>query len=189
MPMTLIRNPVQRFLSHYFYCRKVAQCGIIFDSDAAELSLSDYIDKTLYDDPKQDRYNGQCWHLFGVSSYEEKKARLESFLETNLFCLPVERVSQAALYLNRTISQTFASYKVQRLNSSGSDQRPQVSNELIMRISPRMDLDLILYQHSDALYNIYVKQLPNASALDSPTAWYPSKLVSSCVTFLRSLSG
>jgi hypothetical protein len=32
----------------------VATNGIVFDLDAQQLTLSEYIDKTLYDEPKQD---------------------------------------------------------------------------------------------------------------------------------------
>lgn len=187
--MTLIRDPVQRFLSHYFYCREVAQSGIIFDADAVELSLSEYIDKTLYSNPKQDLYNGQCWHLFGVPSYEEKKQRLESFLDSKLFCIPVERVEQSALFLNRNLASTFSSKKVQRLNSSSSKKKPQVSNQLLERIRCRMDLDIILYQHSNTLFNTYVQPSLAVSAFQLPMAWHPSRLVSLCRVFLKSLSG
>ena len=164
MPMAIIREPVARFLSHYFYCREVATDGIVFDLDAQQLTLSEYIDKTLYDEPKQDLWNGQCWHLMGASSYEEKEQGLARLLDRDFFCVPVDHLSTAALFLHWKFPDTFKSRTVLKENITSRGTRPPVEDELIDRIQKRMDLDVKLYRHSLNMYEKYIHgSLPVAS--------------------------
>lgn len=47
-----VRDPVERFLSHYFYTRQESKT--CFDVEAKSLDLKDYIEEVLHVNPKQD---------------------------------------------------------------------------------------------------------------------------------------
>ena len=147
----------------------MAKTGIIFDIDAVNLNLDEYIEKTLFVEPKQDLCNGQCWHLFGVSSYAEKKIALESFLESKLFCLPVSKVSEAAHHLSNSFPRIFSYHNVPRLNTTSSSKSLEISNTLLDRIYAAMDLDTILFKHSCMIYNFYCSHLTSTLSTIRPS--------------------
>lgn len=144
MAIAFVREPVGRFISHYRYCRQVAKEGLLFDKEAASLDLDEYILEVLYSNPKQDLWNGQCYHLFGDADSNCYSKRIASIDHERVMLLPVERFRDACLLLEGMFPKEFVNcaYKIENISKGSLD----VSEKAQAEILNVMNFDRELYE-------------------------------------------
>jgi hypothetical protein len=140
--IAFIRKPVERFLSHYFYCRNDPINN--FDPDAKRLNLEDYVKKNLLALKRADLWNGQMYHLTGSHTREKLQRVTELINDGHLYLFSVERFSEACVMLERGFPEDFLDCAYVVKNRSSRDQ--QISLKLREEIKTQMSLDEELYK-------------------------------------------
>lgn len=152
-----VRNPVERVLSHYYYCRE--QSNTCFDLDAKNLLIEEYIDKVLLENPKEDVKNGQCYHLFGKTDTYDFSILTQLLASSNLLLFPVERFIEACLFLENNFPSNFKDCSFLSLNQTIRNKRDKISDQLVGKIHSLLDKDQELYKiATDYFNNLIVSQ-------------------------------
>ncbi|MEX0330165.1 MAG: sulfotransferase family 2 domain-containing protein [Puniceicoccaceae bacterium] len=156
--IAFVRNPVERFLSHYYYCRK--QSETCFDLEAKQLDLEQYTEEVLFRNPKQDLKNGQCYHLFGREG-EFDFGFLKRLIEQNLLMLiPLERFKDACILLEKQYPEYFKDCSFVKMNTTRRNLRHTDNQKLNQKILSSMEKDKELYQLARESFNVRFDDSP-----------------------------
>lgn len=154
LALTLIREPVGRVLSHYFYHRNDLQCGY---PETRELDLDAYMRYALVEGHESWLADGQYKYLtrgdpsLGMDGIE-RLVREGRFLP-----LPLARMEEVSLMLEAAYPQHFRDCSYVRQNASRKDQ--PVSAEVKTLIAEHMDLDRRLEKMAHTLLDERLAQL------------------------------
>ncbi|NJK38235.1 MAG: hypothetical protein HC920_11040 [Oscillatoriales cyanobacterium SM2_3_0] len=153
--IAFVREPTERFISHYFYCRHNSQGD--FDPLAKQLDITAYTRAVIQDQNRVGLVNGQTYHLMGDRSsqyfqqnFELLKQRIE---QQQLLLFPVSRFDEACMLLEHLFPEDFHDCAYIRQNISDKDQ--SVTDSVREMIYSSMTLDYQLLE----LANIQTNQL------------------------------
>ena len=166
MAIAFIRDPVDRFVSHYYYCRQRALDGVVFDEEAARLEIDLYVDEVLYKNPKQDLGNGQCYHLFGESDSDRFRLKIESIDHDRVLLFPVSRFHDACVLLEQSFPDEFRDCAYIVANRRTEDI--ELSDDTKQKIHEAMGYDFLLYQEVNRVFEERLSNLfPRMESLES----------------------
>ena len=142
--IAFVRNPISRFLSHYFYCRHDPINN--FDPLAKKLDLENYVDEVLFREKRQGLYNGQTYHLTGINTdkYLEQVKNLTNNHKLLLF--QVEYFDESCVFLEKLYPDYFSNCTYIPQNISQKDQ--VLTQSLQEKIQAEMSLDYQLLELS-----------------------------------------
>lgn len=157
--IAFIRDPVERFLSHYRYCRQ--QTTTCFDPEAKKLDLDEYTEEVLVKNPRQDLRNGQCYHLFGKQD-EYDFNFLETLLERELLVLiPLDRFKDACVLLEKKFPNYFKDCSYVRMNESTRKAEEEETLRLREKISSFLEDDNRLWGIAGSSFNTLIDSYSN----------------------------
>ena len=152
--ITFVRNPVDRFVSHYFFHRQHEKNWV---PEAKSMLLDEYIDWALVKNNQTMYVNGQLRFLTGGAS-EENLTLIDHLRTTNgLLLLPIEHFNDALVILNKLFPDSFAFIFTERINISTKDQT--LTPKQRERILEFCNLDMVLYQKSLVLLQTLKKKI------------------------------
>ena len=131
---TFVRDPVDRFLSHYFYHRN----HTTLVPQAKALTLSDYVDWALADGNQKMYINGQVKFLAQGNLDLIRCATAEN----RLHLFPVSHLEDSLLTLRNMFPDEFSYTDIKTRNVSKKDQT--IPNDLRDRVLPYVADDLAL---------------------------------------------
>lgn len=149
---TFIRDPVERFISHYFYHRHQLQ----MIPQAREMNLHDYTTWALEDRNQRGYINGQLRFLTGETTVAALNAVREFSSDGRLYLLPLSGFESALALLKARHPAEFRSCTIRQLNTSPRDQTASPSER--ERIAGFCDLDWQLYHASRAALDNCLEQ-------------------------------
>lgn len=131
-----IRDPIERFISHYFFHRNHTN----ITPKAKELSLEDYIEWGLEEGNQEAYVNGQIKFLTGGDfSLIEKKVE-----EGKLLLFSLSKLKESQYFLVQNYPDHFIDWRVRKKNASKKDQ--EISPALREKIAPFVEKDLRLLE-------------------------------------------
>lgn len=139
--VTFVRDPAERLISHYFYCR--AQTRTNFDPLTKQLGLEDYVNAVLFENPVQDIQDGQTYHLSGDNSKSAIPLLEDLKRENRLDIFPVENFNEACILLEKTKPDIFKDCTYVLKNKTKRNE--MVSEKLKNKIGEGMPNDKALY--------------------------------------------
>lgn len=143
--ISLIRDPVDRFLSHYFYHRQ--QKNACWVPQTKNMKLEEYIQWALEAENQPAYIDGQVKFLSGMSG-EKGYQWIRTYSDKeNVLLLPLEKYDQALNMLHRHYPDYFDQNETLQINKSYKDQ--PIPEELMKRIRCYEKWDTLL--HSDSM--------------------------------------
>jgi len=158
---TFVRDPVDRFVSHYFFHRHHTD-GV---AEAKELELDSYIEWALRDGHQQMYINGQTRFLTGAASSGSLEA-LKSLLKRGFLLLPLSRYNEALLILSELFPDSFVQVEGETRNVSTRDQKVTDDQRERIRDFCKIDSELCRLAE-DSLDDLRDKAFPSKSAYDA----------------------
>lgn len=158
--IAFIRDPVDRFISHYFFHRHYSA---VYVPEAKKLDLSDYIEFALTEGNQPMYIGGQTRFLSG-SPDEKGLTHIEKLLiKGNTMLFPLSRFDEACLFLEKSYPDDFRDCSYVIRNISTKDQSISVehrqkiadyggSDTTLLDMSNRfLDNKLALYYDKESL--------------------------------------
>lgn len=151
--ITFVRDPIDRFFSHYFYFRNHRTNRKYL---ARELNLNDYIKYAFEDGNLKSYINGQTLFLSGDSSskgldYVKKKVKTG-----NLLIFPMKRMKESLMLLEKLYPKYFKDCSFAIENTSKKDQ--EITDEMKKRIKPYTLVDYALLDYSNEFLDKLLKE-------------------------------
>lgn len=144
-PITFLRNPVERFLSNYFYLQQIAD-----ENHYANQPIEDYINYIKKNLPSDVRYfNGQTLQIAREFNINKAKDILDQFYFVGI----TELYDESLLLLNKKFNENLdVRYEVKnkgKVKQQKKDQYMQIINSYIYdKLLELNDLDLELYSYA-----------------------------------------
>lgn len=159
--IVLVRDPVRRFISHYFYHRHHTRLV----KQARQLGLKDYISYALKEGNQPTYLDGQTWWLSG-SADERGFDRIQRLLhEEEILLFPLERFDQACVLLEKIFPDWLGDCSYIRVRVSRKDQ--EITAKAIESIRPFVPLDQQLWRIAEQrLEDLLEKHFGSASAVE-----------------------
>ena len=159
--IALVRDPVRRFVSHYFYHRHHTRLV----KQARQLRLEDYISYALRDGNQPTYIDGQTLFLSG-SADAQGVGRIERLLkEEKLFLFPLEHFDKACVLLEKISPVWLRDCSYIRVRVSRKDQ--VVTARAIESIRPFVQLDYQLWRIAEQrLDDLLMQHFDSMSAVE-----------------------
>ena len=163
-PMTLIRDPVSRFTSHYFFHRH--HTNMI--PQTSEMGINEYTDWALAQGNQPMYISGQTRFLTGMIGPEAVRRVEEHIKDRQLLLLPLHRFDEVCVLLERSFPHRFRDCTYKITNVSKKDQT--LDQEQLERIKAHVgsDVDLLAIadrQLDERLASLFHSEDDRASAL------------------------
>lgn len=143
--ITHIRNPVDRFISHYFYHRNNQEINTV--PAAKTLNFRDYIQYALIEGHQAGYINGQTRYLSG-SPDKLGLHKIKKLLDDgHLLLFPVDRFDESCIVLERSYPNYFNNCAYVRVNISRKDQVVTEEDKNIIRQFIDYDSELLQMTH------------------------------------------
>jgi len=149
---TLLRDPVDRILSHYYYVKRNSGHYLYDEVTSKNMSLEDYVSSGLT--PELD--NSQTKYLAGLETpylnfgdySSDILTTAKQHIETNFILVGfTERFDETVLLLKRKLGWGEPYYTRVNVTENRPEKR-QVSDSVLQAIEKYNDLDLQLYQYA-----------------------------------------
>jgi len=130
--IVFVRDPVARFLSHYFYLRNHPKS---WDQRSRELTIAQYVEHAIANRLLEtERQHGQLQHLVDIGGVAGME-RVEAALRTGrVLLMPVERFDEACVLLEHRFPHSFRDCRYRdRINRSQIDQTPDETTRQQLR--------------------------------------------------------
>ena len=160
IPFTWIRNPVERFISHYFFHRNQTD----FVPEAKRLNLSDYITWALEEGHQSMYINGQVQFLSGG----EIDIITNAMSEHNLLLFPLEDLDASILTLVKRFPEDFLPVRPNIKNMSTKDQSVTQKDYDRIRSFVELDLQLLMIARDTVFSKNGANEYPDRKMLHTP---------------------
>jgi hypothetical protein len=150
--ITYVRNPIDRFISHYFYHRN-DRSNVA--PHAKELTLKDYIDYALVQGGQQGYINGQTCYLTDFLDKPGLSYIRKLIDNGRLLLFPIDTFDLSCLLLEELHARHFKDCSYIRLNVSKRDQ--VVTEADRSNISRFVERDFELYQIAQEFLSSRIK--------------------------------
>lgn len=172
IPIVFVRNPVDHFLSQYFFHRNHLTVDKEFYENAngsvetplerrvktKELSIEQFVQ---YWDTEYGKWNDQSRFLYG-DAYRDAVEQTKHLAENrHLQIFPLERMDEACLVLKNTFPDDFADCTY--ITKNVTNKRQSVTDELRDQIAGLIDVDFELHQTVDTLLDARLKRVFGSS--------------------------
>lgn len=130
-----VRNPVERFVSQFFYEKnRVNSPGVLhFDSNIKDMTLDEYIEYGLEKGKDPMHIKGQVWWLSGKTDNSGIQEIDKLIDQRKLYLFPLERFDESCVLLEKLFPGYFKNCAYIKLNVG------QQKNELSENIKSRID--------------------------------------------------
>ena len=151
-PMTIVRDPVSRFISHYFYHRH----HTILVPQAKEMGLEEYTDWALARGNQPMYISGQTRFLTGQIGPEAIRQIEEHIVSHNLILLPLHRFDEACVMLERSFPDQFrdATYRISNVSKKDQKPDPGLLDRIRSYVGSDADLLAIADRQLDEMLNL-----------------------------------
>lgn len=147
--ISFIRNPIDRFSSHYHFCRK---SNIHFEPKAKELDINSYIDWFLDDNykptyenlhnPNLSQYDFFSWNFEKHLGFDEIKKLIQ---ENKLHLFPADKFDDACLVLQKLFPKDFRDMRYNK-NINKTNHKQKISDANYRKLQDKFKNDFALYQ-------------------------------------------
>jgi hypothetical protein len=162
---TMIRNPIDRIISHYFFVRKTPSHYLYKRVIDQNISLDEYVSSGL----STELNNGQTRFLAGTrcEDYPHEKCPIEilEIAKKNLidyfsYVGITEKFDESILLLKRVFGYQNVCYSLHNVNTNRepSNLIPESTKELIHQFNT---LDVELYSFVQKIFNDQIEKIPN----------------------------
>lgn len=150
--LTFVREPVDRFVSRYFYHRKAE-----IDCAAKTTDFREFVQYELLDGNVEPQVASQL-HFLNYGRSRSELDFVESTLETGrVFLFPVEKFDEAAVCLETQFPETFQDLSYLPVNQAARDRR--VSDEDLQLVRENVAGDLPLHDRSHRFLESMIDRL------------------------------
>ena len=151
--IAFVRNPVQRFLSHYFYHRNHTRLV----PQARDLRLEDYISYALRDGNKPTYIDGQTLLLSGSADAAGLERIQRLLADKQLLLFPLEHFDRVCILLEKMFPDALRDCSYMRVRVSRKDQVPASRMIDAIRSFARHDNELwqMAHQHLGRLLPLH----------------------------------
>lgn len=171
--ITLLREPVARILSFYYYVKNIPSHRLGQEIIKHNLSLRDFVLRI----PDRNLHNGQTYMLAGKNIAPERALDTAiSNLQNHFIAIGLtERFDESILLFKEKLKWTSLFY--QKRNSK-KQQREPLSEEVIAIIREKNQLDIALYDFGKQIFESQIKSVPHLKRklffLKTTNAFYQS---------------
>jgi hypothetical protein len=150
----LLRDPIDRFLSQYFFIRGKAEArpggGSIEKQRVLEMELDDFVDWLLAS-PAQRRLNGQCLYLARSGTLEDARSALENKV---LAAAPITDLGKLALVVSDVMRVPVPEVRHENISHNRPRQNPlgpRAEARLRQALEPDIQLCDYVQEYRDRL--------------------------------------
>lgn len=117
MAICFVRDPVERFVSRYFFHRNFEEVACI----AQRMSFRDFANEELVNGYAHPQTNSQVYFLNGGRSFDDLSLIQHALATGQAFVFPIERFDEACIALERLFPESFTDLTYVRTNVSKKD--------------------------------------------------------------------
>jgi hypothetical protein len=117
MALSYVRDPVERFVSRYFFHRHFEEVNCI----AQRMSFREFANAELVEQDVDPQTNSQIYFLNGGHSFEDLTVVEQALATGQAFLFPIERFDESCICLERLFPTTFSDLSYVRANVSKKD--------------------------------------------------------------------
>ncbi len=137
--MSFVRDPVERFISRYFFHRHFEEVNCI----AQRMSFREFANTELKEGFADPQTNSQIYFLNGGQSKTDLRL-IESALETKqAFLFPIERFDEACVCMETLFPEAFPDLSYVSVNVSNRDQAVENEDREFVRLSLQIDQPVV----------------------------------------------
>jgi hypothetical protein len=112
-----VRDPVERFISRYFFHRHYEEVACI----AQRMSFEEFVQAELIERYAHPQTNSQIYFLNGGRSFTDLEVIHQALATGRVFLFPIERFDESCIFLEREFEQFFQDLTYVRANVSKKD--------------------------------------------------------------------
>lgn len=152
--ITQLRDPAERFLSHYFFFRQ--HRGQNFWPEVNTLSLTEYFEWAIVDGNAPEMANYQTWFLTGHANEDGLMLAEQRIRNGQLLAFPLSRFDEALVWLSKSQPERFSDCSYARKNvrfRAGEEDHQQEALQISDLIKEYDQFDCKLIELADCQLN------------------------------------
>lgn len=142
MAICFVRDPLERFISRYFFHRNFEEVNCI----AQRMSFRDFAHEELVNGYAHPQTNSQVWFLNGGRSFDNMEIIHKAIETGQALLFPIERFDEACIAMERLYPESFRDMSYVMTNVSKKDA--EVSEEDRAFVSEHLSRDMPLWDLS-----------------------------------------
>ena len=128
MAISFVRDPVERFISRYFFHRNFEEVACI----AQRMSFRDFATEELINGNAHPQTNSQIYFLNGGRSFDNMTLIEEAMATGQAYVFPIERFDEACICMERLFPESFKDLSYVRTNVSKKDTTIDPDDQLFV---------------------------------------------------------
>jgi len=128
MAISFVRDPVERFISRYFFHRNFEEVACI----AQRMSFRDFAQEELINGNAHPQTNSQIYFLNGGRSFDDMSLIKSAIATNQAYLFPIERFDEACICLERLFPESFKDLSYVRTNVSKKDTAIDPDDQLFV---------------------------------------------------------
>ena len=128
MAISFVRDPVERFISRYFFHRNFEEVACI----AQRMSFRDFAEEELINGNAHPQTNSQVYFLNGGRSFDDMTLIKTAMATEQAYVFPIERFDEACICLERLFPDSFQDLSYVRTNVSKKDTSIDPEDQLFV---------------------------------------------------------
>ncbi len=141
--LTYVRDPVERFISRYFFHRHFEEVNCI----AQRLSFREFANAELVKQEVHPQTNSQIYFLNGGRSFDDMKVIDDALATGRAFLFPIERFDESCICLEQLFPTVFSDLSYVRANVSKKDA--EISKQDRELVDRYLKIDYPVFEKAD----------------------------------------